>query len=355
MKKVLLFFERETTHFLIALMLSAMVPITLAGCNITASENKDSSEDDTEPDDPPTTETSVKTVAARGEYLSNSADEHSNIPIRWVKKMPLTVYFQPVSKNVESYRPEMKLIMHTALASWTKKTNGVVSFRVVNQLPADITVTYEDPKQVNHSQPGHEHVLGYTTGHHSNWKIKNKEIVICLPEGSSNQKVLHVSEHELGHALGLSGHSPVSTDVMFPDCIDEGTTISAEDVRTVERLYKPTIGDHKNDRKFDKKHYIQTWTEFVAQNICIHSHSEHNTCKLQIEINNTGRMFKHKILDSDDYAEAILDALSRLNYFPPPDLEPGDWLKMTLNVSKDHDISVGNIEVMHAQIPASSE
>ena len=48
--------------------------------------------------------------------------------------------------------------------------------------------------------------------------------------------------HEMGHALGLGGHSPDPGDVMYPS-IDAGQEgLSARDRRTLERLYASPIG-----------------------------------------------------------------------------------------------------------------
>lgn len=310
----------------------------------------DSRNDEPEPDDPPITDRAAAAVNARGDYLSESVDEHSNVPIRWTKKMPLTVYFHPVDQDVHSYRPKMRLLMHTALASWSKKSGNAVRFKVVETLPADIEIAYRDSPPEDSS--GTCDTVGLTRTRHSDIKLTRQRVFICVPLNSSDQYVLSVSEHEIGHALGLNAHSPVSDDVMFATVVGDGTTISPKDARTVRRLYESTMGSHKNDPKFDQKLYRKIWTDFTAENFCLHEHSVHNTCKLRIAVNNTGRMFRHEILEGDDYGEAILAGLNRINYFPPPDLATGDWLQLTLDVSKDHVIAISKLNVMHEHIPS---
>jgi hypothetical protein len=42
--------------------------------------------------------------------------------------------------------------------------------------------------------------------------------------------------HELGHALGLIGHSPLHSDIMYKDT-DEYSRLSQRDLNTLNRLY----------------------------------------------------------------------------------------------------------------------
>jgi predicted Zn-dependent protease len=50
--------------------------------------------------------------------------------------------------------------------------------------------------------------------------------------------------HEIGHALGLLGHSPLRDDVMFAILADEPVQRPTErDLATLRRLYKQTAGE----------------------------------------------------------------------------------------------------------------
>ena len=51
--------------------------------------------------------------------------------------------------------------------------------------------------------------------------------------------------HEMGHALGLNGHSPNRADIMYPRIPGTaGAEISARDRETLRRLYEKPIGTH---------------------------------------------------------------------------------------------------------------
>jgi hypothetical protein len=47
----------------------------------------------------------------------------------------------------------------------------------------------------------------------------------------------NIATHELGHALGMLGHSKVEGDMMFP-VTDEHSRLSQRDINTVRRLYE---------------------------------------------------------------------------------------------------------------------
>ncbi|MFP4297696.1 MAG: matrixin family metalloprotease [Spirulinaceae cyanobacterium] len=56
------------------------------------------------------------------------------------------------------------------------------------------------------------------------------------------------ARHELGHGLGIWGHSPVETDVMYETQTRQNPAISERDLNTLKRIYQqPTrLGHQKN-------------------------------------------------------------------------------------------------------------
>jgi predicted Zn-dependent protease len=61
---------------------------------------------------------------------------------------------------------------------------------------------------------------------------------ITLSPNQADRSLLAAARHELGHALGLWGHSPLSTDVMFPSQVGNPPAISSRDVNTLKRVYE---------------------------------------------------------------------------------------------------------------------
>lgn len=50
----------------------------------------------------------------------------------------------------------------------------------------------------------------------------------------------NIVTHELGHALGLLGHSPVRADLMYPET-DETSRLSQRDINTINKLYQMKV------------------------------------------------------------------------------------------------------------------
>jgi predicted Zn-dependent protease len=52
--------------------------------------------------------------------------------------------------------------------------------------------------------------------------------------------IKNITAHELGHALGLLGHSPVKSDLLYKDT-DEYSRLSERDLNTLNRLYQQKV------------------------------------------------------------------------------------------------------------------
>lgn len=61
---------------------------------------------------------------------------------------------------------------------------------------------------------------------------------IYLTPSQSAEYTLATSRHELGHALGIWGHSPSPTDVMYFSQVRQPPVISPRDVNTLKRIYQ---------------------------------------------------------------------------------------------------------------------
>ncbi|MGL5081020.1 MAG: peptidase [Microcoleaceae cyanobacterium] len=62
--------------------------------------------------------------------------------------------------------------------------------------------------------------------------------VIWLSPSQTGKYVAAAARHEFGHALGIWGHSPVKTDVMYFSQVGEPPPISPRDVNTLKRIYQ---------------------------------------------------------------------------------------------------------------------
>jgi predicted Zn-dependent protease len=63
-------------------------------------------------------------------------------------------------------------------------------------------------------------------------------MTIQISPNLADQSALAAVRHELGHALGIWGHSPVETDVMYFAQTRDIPAISRRDINTLKKVYQ---------------------------------------------------------------------------------------------------------------------
>lgn len=69
-------------------------------------------------------------------------------------------------------------------------------------------------------------------------KILAHKFTIYLSPHQTLDYTLATARHEIGHALGIWGHSPLETDVMYYSQVGHPPTISIRDINTLKRIYQ---------------------------------------------------------------------------------------------------------------------
>jgi hypothetical protein len=109
---------------------------------------------------------------------------------------------------------------HT-VTKWTKKPSGRLSLLSVGAIPVPLYIPSPGPK--------------YTV------PPQLIEVNLDLVENNEAEAryltLRNIVAHELGHAIGLLGHSPSKGDLMYP-ITDEHSRISQRDLNTVKKLYE---------------------------------------------------------------------------------------------------------------------
>ena len=148
---------------------------------------------------------------------------------RW-KNMPVKVWIQ-----IGPYAPAAK----RAFLQWQTKSQNAVSFSFVsNPNDANIIVSFKS----NITQASHGDALGITFISHANNYIRKAQIdiksVTSTGVKQTPNQIYTVVLHEVGHALGIRGHSKNPYDVMYPSDDNYRNVLSNRDVNTVKYMYK---------------------------------------------------------------------------------------------------------------------
>ncbi|HEY9679114.1 MAG TPA: matrixin family metalloprotease [Drouetiella sp.] len=182
-----------------------------------------------------------------GNYL---AAVTRNAMMRWSSPDKIRVFIKDGS-DVSGYRPEFEESLRQAFDEWSESTSGTVAFIMVPSPDStDMTVTWSSDL---HS-PALKAEAGLANTSYGAHGLERADILLLtvdpFKEGPIGKNMLYnVCLHEIGHALGLEGHSPTEGDIMYPALgVQQG--LSDRDINTVLALYS---ADLKSDKALSDK------------------------------------------------------------------------------------------------------
>jgi hypothetical protein len=181
------------------------------------------------------------------------------------KNMPVKVYITPFPE------PGFTEACIKGFDEWENRTNGLVAFlRVDDPEQARVRVVW---KRLGDNGNSRDCMLGAQTI--TRWQAKHPTPMGVIPvsgipvpifiprigaQYSVEPQIIEVNldlvysrdkdirllvlknvvTHELGHALGLLGHSPIRADLMYPET-DETSRLSQRDINTINKLYQMKV------------------------------------------------------------------------------------------------------------------
>ena len=158
-------------------------------------------------------------------------------------KMPLKVYIED-GTGTQGYRDYYPDMMRKAFSEWQEKTNGKVSWlEVYSPQEANITCTWTAVAKPN--GPGVEagetkSTVGVNrfTGEQIIMRSRISVLTSLMGRNFSDTDTYKTCLHEVGHAIGMEGHSSNPGDIMYAVLNDAQTPyLKDRDINTISALY----------------------------------------------------------------------------------------------------------------------
>ena len=196
----------------------------------------------------------IESDPASPDYVPSICDE--GFVRRWpINKMPLAIYISNGTNDdgqpVQGFREEFNYILLGAINDWMKASHHRLSYRLVTDpKQADLACTWTDDPAFLHDEgnkveqgvaqvfaetkPGTDGTKSILSAH-VRILVLNRDTNAALTSDDMKKTCLH----EIGHALGIVGHSPSNKDVMFySNASAVWPALTKRDKATVLRIYQ---------------------------------------------------------------------------------------------------------------------
>jgi len=188
---------------------------------------------------------------------TNSGDYFSQVKLTEVgylvwSQFPVRIYVE-TPKEISS--EQAQIWVNTVLQA-VQEWNVYLPLEVVEQPQvANITIVRKAPplqKSPNSNIP-RARSAQTTYELYTNNKVLSHRFTILLSPTQTGNYLTAAARHEFGHALGIWGHSPIQSDVLYFSQVRNPPPISARDVNTLKRVYEqPTTLGWSLEEKYQK-------------------------------------------------------------------------------------------------------
>lgn len=164
---------------------------------------------------------------------------------------PVTLYIEPVKADphTSSFKREQAWV--EAVTAAVQEWSQYLPLQIMDRPEADIAVWRAIPPlrltpnntaglpAVPRARSAETRYEFYIRRQNS-LAILSHRCTVLLRSGQASLSLQATARHEIGHALGIWGHSPLPSDALYFAQVRHPTGISARDINTLKRVYEQT-------------------------------------------------------------------------------------------------------------------
>lgn len=176
-------------------------------------------------------------------YLENAVTNTGDILLWNLNEMPLKIFFID-GKTKNGFKPDFVAKVKQAFDVWKNASENKLSFKYTyDKKKAHMVVSFEPSLSNNNSSKGF--IAGLTKPYPGDeyLKVVTMRFATTRPDGRpiTSTDLYNTAVHEIGHSLGIWGHSDNENDIMYPVKKEEGQEsqkiLSQRDINTIKSLY----------------------------------------------------------------------------------------------------------------------